>query len=302
MAEITSIKIKDIPTETVLLDLALGKVTNRRIVASDSKSIDTEIDRKVLHVGIDLFDAPELRACINYQQNVKYEIKKYVAPSHFGGGVYLVKVKAIAKVEEILNRAMEGFPAVVEAFAKVVDQRRDEMQEKLKGEFNPALYPSHDEVIEKFRMEWSWFILTTPDALSQISNEFFVREKAKHEQSLKAAAENITALLAAEAKKVGDHLVERLTPDDEGNLKQIRKSAVNNIGEFLESFSFRSIGTSEELNAQMKRIKGLVSGLKVEDLRNNETLRESIKSQFKEVSSALDALIVNKPKRFMAKE
>jgi hypothetical protein len=289
-----------ISEESVILCLDFGKVTNRRIVASDTENIDTEIDRKMLHVGIDLFDAPELRACINYQQSVKYEIKKkYVTPSFLKGGMYMVKLEAIPRVEEILKQASDNFEGVVNAFIAVLDQRRDEAKERLKGEFDEGLYPDAEEVREKFRIEWSWYSVGTPEVLKKVSEEFFNQEKAKHEKSLEGAMEGINTLLAAEAKKLSEHLVERLSDSDDGKPKQIRKNAVNNIKEFLETFRLRAIGTSEALNAEVDKMKSLVTGLDARDLRASGDLRSSVSEGFKVVAAKLDEMIVAKPKRYM---
>jgi hypothetical protein len=298
-----AVDANEIAASTVILNLDLGKVTNRRIVSSDSESIETDIDRKMLHVGIDLFDAKELRDCINYQQSVKYAIKKkYCVPSFLRGGMYMVKVEAIERVEEILKQAQDAFGPVVEAFASVVDKRRDEAKERLKGEFDASLYPDHDEVIEKFRIDWSWFSVGTPESLKKISESFFEQEKGKYSKSLQAATDGVNVLLAAEAKKLAEHLVERLTPDEDGNPKQIRKSAIGNVKEFLDSFSLRAIGTSEELSAQVERISKLVSGVNASDLKVSDDLRKTVSEGFKEVAAKLDSMIVSKPKRYMGKE
>lgn len=297
----TEIKTAEaIQDETVILSLDLGKVTNRRIVSSETENIDTEIDRKMLHVGIDLFDSKELRACINYQQSVKYEVKKkYAMPSFLKGGMYMVKVGAIPHVEEILKQAAANFPAVVEAFVAVLDERREEAKARLKGEYDESNYPDAEEVREKFRIEWSWYSVGTPDSLKKISEEFFNQEKDKHAKALEAASDGINAMLAAEAAKLAKHLVERLTPDEDGNQKQVRKSAVDNIKGFLETFNLRAVKTNEELQAQISKIEGLVTGVDARDLRVNDSLRSTVSEGFKEVAAALDALVVSKPKRYM---
>jgi hypothetical protein len=298
--EIKPVDTQAIQEETVILSLELGKVTNRRIVSSETENIDTEIDRKMLHVGIDLFDAKELRDCINYQQSVKYEIKKkYAMPSFLKGGMYMVKVAAVPLVEAILKQAQESFPPVVEAFVAVLDTRREEAKQRLKGEYDESLYPTAEQVRDTFRIEWSWYSVGTPESLKKISEEFFQQEKNKHAKSLELASDGINSLLAAEAAKLAKHLVERLSPDDEGNQKQIRKSAVDNVRGFLETFQLRSVQTSEALQEQITKIEKLVSGVDARDLRVNDGLRATVSEGFKEVAAALDALVVAKPKRYM---
>ena len=285
---------------TVILNLELGKVSNRRKLKSDTEVIQTDIDRNSLHVGVDLFDAPELRACQNFQAQLRAQVRLYCVPSFLRGGMYLVKLEAVNAVNELLKKAKEEFVPIVQAFADVVDQRRDESRERLKQAFDPGAYPSREQVMSVYRIDYRWLSMSTPTSLKKISVEFFNQEKARAEDSLKAATNGITAMLAAEAKGLGDHLIERLTPDVEGKPRIIRNSAVGNITEFLSTFNLRNIGTSEELNAQVERMKKLVEGVDPKDLRMNESLRTSLAKDFKEVSAALDRLVVEKPKRYMA--
>jgi hypothetical protein len=142
--------------------------------------------------------------------------------------------------------------------------------------------------------------MSTPTSLKKISIELFEQEKAKAEETIKAATDNITALLAAEAKGLSDHLIERLTPNEDGTPKQLRKSAVNNISSFLDTFKLRNIGTSGALESQILRMQELIKGVDAKDLRMNETLRNDIAVGFKEVTEVLDRLVIEKPKRYMA--
>jgi len=287
--------------KTVLLNLEFGQVSNRLKVKSDSDSINTEIDRKSLHIGVDLFDAPELRACQNFLAQLKAKVKTYCSPSFFRGGIYLVKLGAIETVNEIIQKAKVDFIPVVRAFADAVEKRRDESQERLKGEYDPDLYPSMEEVIEKFTIEHCWLSMSTPTSLKKISEDFFQTEKAKAEESLKSATSEITALLAAEAKSLGDHLIERLTPSVDGKPKQIRQSAVANISAFLDTFSFRDIESNADLKAQMDRVKTIIAGVDVKDLRMDADLRADLAKQFTEVTGALDKLVMDRPTRYMEK-
>lgn len=287
---------------TVILNLDFGKFTNRRKISSDSESIDTDIDRDSLHVGVDLIDAPELRACQTFQSRLKAKIKPYTVPSFFRGGMYLVKLEAVQIVNDIIKKAKVDFVPIVQAFADVVDVRKEEAKDRLKGEFDASLYPTREDIIAVYRIENSWLSMTTPTSLKKISVEFFELEKAKAEETLKAATENITAMLAAEAKGLGDHLLERLTPNEDGTPKQLRKSAVNNITDFLSTFKLRNIGSSAALENQILRMQELVKGVDAKDLRMDESLRTDLASGFKEVTTALDRLVIDRPKRYMARE
>jgi hypothetical protein len=290
-------KSQTVADNTVILSLEIGQVTNRRKLNSNTEAVETEIDRTMLHLGVDLFDAPEQKQCQKFITALKAKINLYTVPSFFRGGMYLVKHEAVEQVDLIVEKAIEDFKPIVQAFADVVDQRRDESRARLKEAFNIKHYPTREQVMAGYRIEKHWLTMSTPQSLKQISASFFEREKAKAEESLKVATEEITKLLAAEAKHLTSHLIERLTPDADGKAKIFRNSAVTNISEFLATFNLRNIGGSEELNAQIGKIKQLIDGIDPESLRANITLKDSVSQGFKDVAGELDKLIIARPSR-----
>ena len=288
---------QSVAEQTVMLSLSLGAVTNRRKLKSDTEAVDTEIDRGMLHLSVDLFDAPEQKRCQKYLTALKANINNYTVPSFFRGGMYLVKMEAVEKVDVMIEKAIEDFKPVVQAFADVVEQRRDESRDRLKGAFDVRHYPTREQVLAGYTVEKRWLTMSTPQSLKQISASFFEREKAKAEESIRTATEEITKLLAAEAKKLTVHLIERLTPGPDGKAKIFRDSAVSNISEFLATFNLRNIGGSDELNAQISKIRQLINGVDPEALRTNDTVKESVANGFKQVAEELDKLVVAKPSR-----
>lgn len=295
--KITKVEEKE---PTIVLNLMFGRVINTRKISNDN--VETEIDTNMLTVSVDLFDAPELRACQNFQAAIKNKIKRYSTPSFFRGGMYKVKVAAMEKVDAMLVAAVPEFEKLVRAFADVVDIRREESKERLKNGYDPSLFPSKEQILRVYRIDWDWLEFGTPNVIQTVSADIFARERVKAEERFKKATEGVTALLATEAKKLADHLVDRLTPGDDGKPKQIRQAAVDNITKFLETFNLRNLSNSEELESQIKRIDSLIKGVSAEYLRDNEALREHIAESFTDISSKLDSLVVDKPRRFMAKE
>lgn len=292
-----NVELSSIAENTVILSLELGKVTNTRKISSNTEAIQTDVDRRMLNLSVDLFDAPEQRQCQKFLTALKAKINLYTVPSFFRGGMYLVKHEAVEKVDAIIEKAIEDFKPVVVAFADVVEQRRDEARTRLKSAFNIRHYPTREQVLAAYRIEKRWLTMSTPQSLKQISASFFEREKSKAEQSIAVAADGIVKLLAAEAGELSKHLIERLTPDTDGKAKIFRNSAVTNITEFLATFNLRNIGTSEELNSQITKIQKLVDGVDPQVLRDNETLATSLRTGFQQVAAELDKLVVAKPTR-----
>jgi hypothetical protein len=290
-------EINEVAANTTILNLERGRVTNRRKV--DNSNVETEIDKKMLHVDVDLFDAPELKACQTFLNALNSRVMHYVVPSFFRGGMYLVKNEAITKVDDILTKAAEDFRPIVKKFSAVVDQRKEESRARLGAAFDSRRYPTAAEVEATFRIEWNWIAITTPDGLSTIDSKIYERERKKAEANLQEMVAGVTQLLAAEAKGLGDHLMERLTPGPDGKKKIFRDSAVTNITEFLSTFNLRNIGNNAELEKQVKRIHWLLKGIDPESLRDNAKLREDVIKGFEAVTAELDTLVIAKPTRFI---
>lgn len=291
---------EDIAQATVVLSLDLGAVRNRRKIDSDSDVIETEVDRSMLHISKELFDAAELKACYGFQAELKWRVRHMTVPSLMKGGVYLVKVENVEKTEALLTKAKADFEPLVRAFADVVDQRRDESKERLGPAFNEADYPNHAQVLDAFFIKWRWLTMTTPSSLKKISATFFEREAKKAEVAMQSIVENAETLLLDEMSKLAEHMVDRLTPDEDGKPKTFRDSLTSNVSEFLVALRDRNISNNPAIEAQAERIQQLILGIDPKTLRKNDRLREDVASGFKAVRESIDALVISRPRRYMS--
>jgi hypothetical protein len=284
---------------TVMLNLSLGQVSNRKKIDSDTAAIDTEIDKDMLHVGVDLYDSKELRACQSFLARMKLGVKSKAVPSFFRGGIYLVKHEGFEEVDEILHKAVKDFEPLVDAFAAVAEERKEESRARLGPAFNAAFYPTPEAIKSLYSIEWNWFTMQTPDSLKKLNAAIYEREVNKAEQSFKTAADSINTMLATEAKKLVEHMVERLTPGPDGKVKVFKRNSIEAIQKFLDGFSLRDIGTTEALQTEVQRMGQLIDGVDSKSLRQSESLREDVSTGFKKISKALDDIVIEKPKRFI---
>jgi hypothetical protein len=292
-------KNPNIATGTVILSMEIGKVTNTRKLPSQTEAIQTDVDRKMLRVSVDLYDSKELKAVTKFLGTVSRDVKAVSVPSFFRGGMYLVKHEAVEQVDSMLYEAEKSLEPLVSIFSAVAEDRKEEASLRLGSAFDGAKYPSPEAIKSLFHIEWRWLTLETPDSLKKVSKAIFEREAKKAEAALQSATEDITKLLAAEAKGLADHMVERLTPGEDGKQKVFRNSLTGNITEFLKNFSLRSMGSSEELDAQVARMRVLLEGIDAKELRDNATLRDDLGAGFSKVAVVLDGLVQDKPLRFM---
>ena len=77
----------------------------------------------------------------------------------------------------------------------------------------------------------------------------------------------------------------------------LRDSVVSNLTDFFERFRTLNIRSNEDLDSLVHRARLIVSGIKPQSLRNDLTLRERVAGQLGQVQSALDTLMVDRPRR-----
>ena len=105
------------------------------------------------------------------------------------------------------------------------------------------------------------------------------------------------AFLEEFAKLVG-HLTERISGvGEDGKPKVFRDSAVGNLGEFFERFKSLNVRSNDQLDALVAQAQQAVRGVGARDLRDNDDLRQRVASQLSGVQSALDGMLVDRPRR-----
>ena len=116
---------------------------------------------------------------------------------------------------------------------------------------------------------------------------------ARFEEAVKLAEQAFTSELA----KLIEHLTERLTADPDGQKKVFRDSAVTNLTEFFERFKTLNVRSNVELDHLVETAQQAVQGLRPQDVRDNNQLRQQVATELAAVQSVLDGLLVDAPRR-----
>lgn len=273
------------------LSLTFGSVGNSRKVSISQVEVDA--DKTMLRMAKQLLDSKELKAIGHHKSELVAEIKAIALPSFFRDGIYLVPHPAMEMIEGILENARPKRTELVEAFLKVYKDRKADAQVRLKSLYNPADYPPIGQVRAAFTCEWHWLNFSTPETLKEISVDFFKQEQEKQAVKWQQATDEITLLLRAQMKGLVDHLLVRLEPDEAGNKKKrFHGTNLTHIKTFLDSFSIRNVTDDAQLAMIVKSAQQILSGVNVEDIRENEAVRDNTAKGFKLVKDCLDTLVV----------
>jgi hypothetical protein len=100
-----------------------------------------------------------------------------------------------------------------------------------------------------------------------------------------------------ELGKLVRHLTERLTGSGDGKPKVFRDSAVAHLQEFFTRFRRLNLRSNDELDELVDQARQAVAGVAPQPLREDADLRQRVAAQLGAVATALDGLVVDRPRR-----
>jgi hypothetical protein len=130
-----------------------------------------------------------------------------------------------------------------------------------------------------------------------VKAEIWAREEQKARAAWQTAIEESTATLAAGFSDLVSHMVERLTPGQDGRPKIFRDSLVSNLAEFLETFEMRNLAGNTDLAEHVATARQLLAGVTPDRVRRSQGMREALAERFSELKAALDATLIAAPRR-----
>ena len=137
-----------------------------------------------------------------------------------------------------------------------------------------------------------------PDYLVAMSPQVYEEEQARVVARFEDAVRLAEQAFLAEFARLVEHLTERLEgSNDGGTTKVFRDSAVGNLVEFFARFRDLNVSSNRELDALVEQAQRAVQGVGAQDLRDSTALRARVSAQLARVETALDALLIDRPRR-----
>ena len=137
-----------------------------------------------------------------------------------------------------------------------------------------------------------------PDYLVAMNPQVYEEEQARVVARFEDAVRLAEQAFLAEFARLVEHLTERLEgSNDGGTTKVFRDSAVGNLVEFFARFRDLNVSSNRELDALVEQAQRAVQGVGAQDLRDSTALRARVSAQLARVETALDALLIDRPRR-----
>ena len=166
--------------------------------------------------------------------------------------------------------------------------------ERLGSLYNPGDYP--ETLVGLFGVAWEFPSVEPPDYLVQLSPGLYEAERARVAARFEEAVQLAEQAFTEEFARLVAHLSERVA-DDGGEAKVFRDSAVDNLAEFFEKFRTLNVRSSDQLDELVAQAQRAVRGVGAQDLRDSGALRRSVAADLSRVQSALDGMLVDRPRR-----
>jgi len=191
-------------------------------------------------------------------------------------GIRLIRQDRIDAFDLQLARYQQELQTAVGSLDEHFNELKEAARVRLGSLFNLSDYPA--SLAEEFAVVWDFPNVEAPEYLRRLNPE-----------AEQAFIDELDQLVA--------HLAERLSGDDDGKPKIFRDTSLTNLTAFFRRFHDLNVSSNDQLDDLVERCQQLVSGVAPQSLRDNDSLRTSLSNNLSSVQSALDQLMVERPRR-----
>lgn len=210
-------------------------------------------------------------------------------------GLTLVPKEMLTRIDNGLEEIKEDFLAEVELFVLGYEDERKKAEKSLGELFNEADYPI--EIRQRFRFEWRFLTMDVPGKSGILSPEIYEREKEKFKAMMDETRELAIVALREEFSGLVDHMLERLTGEEDGKPKRFKASMLDKMQGFLSTFDDRNLFDDKALTDLVNTAKTIVTDVSADKLRENSKLRSRIGSKMGTLKQAVDKTLEDLPRR-----
>lgn len=264
--------------------------TKRKVSTAD---VDVQTDKKLIAVSKNILESPELSKVKQLDGEMTTYLKGLCLKSMFKGGVYLIPIGLVEEVNAQLETFAGRRTELIDATVETYDQRCQETSTRLEVLHEPGDYPSKDRFKSRFYLEWQFVTWETPSRLKQIRPALFEAERAKAAAKLSAVADDCRTAMRLGMKQLVEHLVDRLTPDENGKMKRFSRKTVENFNEFFRTFDLKNVTDDTELADIVTKAQSAMTGIDVAMIKKDEAIRNAIQGQFAKLKEQLQPMVVD---------
>lgn len=298
----------DVMQKSTAFVLSFARPGTKRVVRGNQVSEKSEAtenavvvdaDKKMVHVGKDIIDSPELRAIVSHDGYIRRWVASRALPSPlFKSGTFLVPDTLLQDVYEFCDEAKIDRDNNIATFIASYPAKVEEARAKLKDLFDPRQYPTAEALKGSFEMKWFVLEFGTPGKLKKISAALYARERAKAESEWADATSQIRNALRVAMVGLVEHMIDRLSSDN-GVAKTFHASTIVKFNEFADLFGKRNLTGDWELAQLVEKAQKVMTGVDAASLRTDADMKQRVSEGFGDVKALLDTMVIDRPTRAM---
>jgi hypothetical protein len=210
-------------------------------------------------------------------------------------GVRLIRQDAVEPFDARMRELSAELADAVGTLNERLEEMKTAARQRLGSLYDGADYPASLRGL--FAVEWDFPSVEPPEYLMRLNPHLYEQERRRVTEQFDEAVRLAEAAFAAEFSTLTAHLVDRLTSGPDGAQKVFRDSAVTNLRAFFDRFQGLSVRSNAELDALVETARTALKGVDPAAVRNSADLRHHITSQLASVQSALDGMLIDRPRR-----
>jgi predicted nucleic acid-binding protein len=271
---------------------------------ADKSQVTTDADKEWINVTVRILESPELARIksidtqvSNYLKGAKDKDKDKNGISipyfKFREGDYLISLQMLDEVEEKLNEFYKARVELVEKFIEAYEEEVKKSREKLNSLWDGKFYPTPKQVRKKFSMVWDTLVIGVPEEIKNISVCLYNKLQQRMMERVEEAYEIIVLNMRKEAISHIKSLISRLShnPKDGKRKPALKDATFKILREYLDSFAARNVANDQELNEAIEICRTSLAGHSAEEIRDNDALKTSIKSDFDRALSVVQSML-----------
>ena len=283
------------------LNFTVRRWSNRKTVKLTKEECEREgLDPDRATKSFKLTCSRQYANIVKYQNETKAWLRSRSMPSFFKVGIFMIKLDELDNINAKLNTANATIRTVMvpDLIADIKSVETVDRQ-ALGRHYDLQDYPQEQPMLAKFGFIWLPIQFGVPENLPQ---QLFDEAQKKATAMWEEAQEKILITLRLSFAKLVDHAVERLKVDPGEKAKTFKKSTIQNIKDFLETFNQKNIMNDGELAKLVAKAEKVMAPVDDAEqfavaMRNDDALRERMTDQLEGIKMDVEKMIVERPRR-----
>lgn len=265
-------------------------------VSVDDKAKRTRASKKLLE------DATEIKAIATLMAETRAWLDARAAVcSALKGGVYLWPVASLVPAFTYLEAQVVILEDLVHTLVSRWDALVAADMASLQDVADARDYPSALEIAASYSISWVALEAGAPGALARVDQAAYEDAQRRAGELWESALDAGVSALVGELDGMLGHLVDVLTPAEDGKAKRFHATTVSKLDEWVELYRGKApILQRADLDAAVDRVRAMLRGVDAAGLKGQDAMRATVTARAGEIRETLSGLVETAPRRMMA--